>query len=324
MTQAAWTLEGYELDAAPLFEGRHALFYRARRVGEDASLGWPLLVKRLHPQLTEDADREQLFLQGAALACRLEHPHLVRVLAFGMQGECGYLVMERLAGVRLSKALPRLLEVGGRLPVVLVAQLGMALSAALHTVHGAADARAHPLGFIHLGVAPENILLTFGGRVKLLGVGVIKLEWQAFGFRGGLSLNEERYRYMSPEHIRGRTLDARTDVFSLGLVLHELLTGEPLFARDSSLKTFSDLLNAPIPSVCQARHEVPEVLGRIIARCLERDLEQRYPDAGSLREDLRAFLAPLGAPPLEVQLPPLLWPLSGPEAARPSGEGAGG
>jgi serine/threonine-protein kinase len=287
----------YVLETKPFAQEGDSTFHQARRLEE--ARGWTLTVQRLPLADPEDDPHQLLFQEQTALLHRLEHPAIPRVYDVGVTPEGCYLVLEPLSGLWLLDVSRRLRASGQWLPVTLVAQLGAVLGAALHHAWS-----RH--GLAHGTVAPRNILLTSDGQVKLMGFGLRKLEGRWRSARAGLLAPDPGYRYFSPEQVLGQPSDTRGDVFSLGLVLHELLTGACPLGRGDILSTLKAVLEAPIPGVRQARPDVPEELEHVLALSLHRDLERRYPTAREMAEDLEAFVASSGAPPLAEQLLPLL------------------
>lgn len=289
----------YVLEIKPFAHAGESMFHRARRFEEEASRGWTLTVQHMSLTAVDDAAEKTLFQEETALLHRLAHPAIPRVYDAGVTSDGGFVVLEPLSGVWLPEVSRRLSASGQRLPVTLVARLGAVLAAALHhawSQHGMA----------HGTVSPRNILLTSDGQVKLMGFGLRMLEERSRATRAGIIQPDPGYRYFSPEQIRGLWTDTRGDIFSLGLVLYELLTGASPLARGDILSTLKAVSEAPIPGVRQARPDVSEELEHVLALSLHRDLERRYPTARELAEDLEALVAASGAPPLAEQLLPLL------------------
>jgi len=251
---------------------------------EHALLRTRVAVKLLRRELEGNEEATHRFLREAQAVAQLRSEHVVRVMDAGvLDSGAPFIAMEYLEG----RDLEALVKSDGALPI----------AEAVEYVRQACDglAEAHALGIIHRDVKPANLFLTRardgGPLVKVLDFGVSKIAVP----RGGRSFTGERQiigspAFMSPEQIRGpRFVDGRTDVWALGAVLHFLLTGVALFARNHWMDTFSAVLTEPIPSVRARRPDVPDALAHVIDRALRRDLEGRIPSVTELSRALAPF-----------------------------------
>jgi len=231
--------------------------------------GQRFALKLLLPHLADSEEHARLFRDEAELGARLDHPNIARVMDHGEVDGRAYFVMEHVRGPNLAS----LAETrSSPLPVDLVLGIGRACAAALDFAHRA--------GVIHHDVNPENILLGADGAVKLIDFGVARGAGEGDGALRG------KVAYSAPEALAAGEVDARADVFSLGVVLHELVTGARLFLRDSQPLTLLAVADAPIPRVSTLRSDVPAALDDALARALERDLERRWASAAELGEAL--------------------------------------
>jgi eukaryotic-like serine/threonine-protein kinase len=291
----------YEVLAA-LGAGGMGEVYRAR----DTRLGREVALKVISDGAI-DSERLQRFEQEARLAGSLNHPNLVVVHDVGSEGGSPFLVTELLEGESLRHRLSR-----GRLP------LRTALDLAVQIAEGLAA--AHARGIVHRDVKPDNIFLTSAGRAKLLDFGIAKLTAprsiegtrnlldttltpEGLGTRPGAMLGTPGY--MSPEQVRGEPVDARTDIFSLGTVLYEMLAGAPAFAAKSLIESGHAILEsepAPLPE------SVPPAVDLLVRRCLEKEPARRFQSAADLAFALGAASSPTSgkAPPIVPRTSPAL------------------
>jgi serine/threonine-protein kinase len=248
-------------------------------------------VKRVLPQMTASTEFVQMFLDEARLAARLEHPNIVRTYEFGVEDGRYFMVMEYLAGEDLNAVLNRAAATGHQLPIQFVAEVASRVCAGLHFAHELLDAGGQPLGLVHRDVSPGNIVATYFGEVKLIDFGVAKAATNVVRTRTGIL--KGKVAYMSPEQLRSRGVDRRSDVFSTGVVLWELLAGARLFARETDAATLYAILDDDIPSVQARRPDVPDELARIVERALARAPEDRWATAEDMQLALDHFVARL-------------------------------
>ncbi len=284
-------LTHYEIEAK-LGEGGMGAVYRAR----DTVLGRDVAVKVISPDAAGDPDLASRILREAKAASRLNHPNIVTVHEFGRAGAVDFIVMEYVDGEPLTRRMP----VGG-LPIDRAIEYGAEIADAL--------AVAHEAGIVHRDIKPGNVMLTRTGRVKVVDFGLARplpvapgadtreasTQWMT---RAGVAAGT--VGYMAPEQIEGKPPDARSDVFALGVVLFELVTGRRPFGGDSIWTTIQATLSGEVPDVVRLRPEVPPALARIIGRAIARDPAARYPSARELADELSALrrpVQPAGRPP---------------------------
>ena len=239
---AADTFGRYEL-LGRLGAGGMAEVFVAR-CGELAGMQSLLAVKRILPHLAEDEGFVALFRREAQISLRLRHRAIARVLEVGRVDASWFLAMELVAGESLSHLLRAEKEKGHAVDPRLVAWVGAEIALALHHAHALPDGTS-VLEVIHRDVSPQNLLLGFDGAVKLIDFGVARCARLSDATRTGTVRG--KLAYGSPEQLAARPLDGRSDLFSLAVVLHEWLAGEPLFKRDSDAATIQAVQTAPIP-----------------------------------------------------------------------------
>ena len=317
-----------EISIAVLNEGAAGeRFGKYLLVGELASGGMAKLLLAIHqgiegfsrvvalkcvlPHLTESSEFVQMFLDEARIAARLEHPNIVRTYEFGAEAGRYFMEMEYLAGEDLHAVLKLANRSRKPLPVNFVVEVVSRVCAGLHFAHELRDSTGRPLGLVHRDVTPGNIVVTYFGEVKLIDFGVAKATTNVVRTRAGVL--KGKIAYMSPEQLRARGVDRRSDVFSTGVVLWELLAGMPLFARDTDAATLYAIVNDPVPPVRDHRPDVPEELAAIVDRALARDPEDRWATAEQMQIVLDDFLAGLA---LQESLGPGATPTGGDSGAR--------
>jgi serine/threonine protein kinase/Tol biopolymer transport system component len=269
--------------------------YRAR----DRRLGREVAVKVMTEAMRTDPDRLRRFEQEARAASALSHPNILAVFDVGAQDGAPYVVSELLEGETLRERL----RAGGLTPTKAVeyaVQVALGLAA------------AHEKGITHRDLKPENLFLTRDGRAKILDFGLAKLREPRAGSDGGsevptLSHSTEpgailgTVGYMSPEQVRGMAADARSDIFSFGAVLYEVLSRRRAFVGDSSPEVLTAILKEDPPELSSSDRNLPPALGRIVRRCLEKRPEDRFHSAHDLALALEASATPSGpvvtAPP---------------------------
>ncbi len=290
MTLAAGSKLGpYEI-LDPIGAGGMGEVYRAR----DARLSRDVAIKVLPASFSQDADRLRRFEQEAKAAGVLNHPNITAVYDIGTDASDGapYVVQELLEGETLRSALA-----GGRLSP------RKATDYAIQIAHGLAA--AHEKGIVHRDLKPENLFLTRDGRVKILDFGLAKLTQAespvssatnlptaTAGTEPGVVLGT--LGYMSPEQVRGRSADARSDIFSFGAILYEMLSGRRAFHGDSAPDTMSAILKEDPPDLSVTNQAISPGLERIVRHCLEKNPEQRFQSARDIAFNLDALSAPSG------------------------------
>jgi len=268
--------------------------YRAR----DARLGRDVALKLVAASLAADPSRVHRFEQEARAAGQLNHPNILAVYDAGVYGGVPYIVSELLEGQSLRRRLS-----DGPLPWRKVLDYGKQVAEGL--------AAAHDRGIVHRDIKPDNLFITGGGRVKILDFGIAKLTTSETPGEGLTGLPTETLEgsvigtaaYMSPEQVRGDRVDARSDLFSLGSVLYEMVTGTPAFRRDTAAETMAAILkeDPPEPVVPDA-----PAMTRIVLRCLEKSRETRFQSARDLAFGLDVLTTSQTVPAVAAARPPSL------------------
>jgi eukaryotic-like serine/threonine-protein kinase len=278
--------------------------YRAR----DTRLGRDVALKVLPSAFASDPERLARFEQEARAAAALNHPNIIAVHDLGQHAGAPFIVTELLDGMSLREALN-----GGALPARKAIEHGVSIAQGL--------AAAHEKGIVHRDLKPDNVFVTADGRVKILDFGVAKLT-QPDAALSGLTVMPTTpgavpqtvsgmvvgtIGYMSPEQVRGGVADPRSDIFSLGVLLHEMLSGRRAFAGDTAADVMSGILREDPPELPVAERHIPPALARIVNRCLEKGPAARFQSARDLAFALEALTTPTGStvpsPAVPVALP---------------------
>ena len=267
----------YEIHS-PLGAGGMGEVYRAR----DTKLGRDIALKVLPAEMAQDPERLARFRREAKALAQLDHPNIVTIHSVEESDGVHFLTMQLVEGQPLDRLIPK-----GGLPVEQIVEIASALGDAL--------AAAHEKGIVHRDLKPANVMVTNDGRVKVLDFGLAKdVRGANLGDATLTSASQTQVgvvmgtpAYMSPEQTSGRPLDHRTDIFSLGVVLHEMTTGRRPFEGTSSAELISAILRDTPPSVTDMRPDLPSDLARIIRRCLEKDPRHRVQTARDVSNEFR-------------------------------------
>jgi tRNA A-37 threonylcarbamoyl transferase component Bud32 len=250
------------------------------------------VVKRMLPNLGEDEGFVRMFLDEARLAAQLNHPNIAQIFDFGQADGSYFLAMEYVPGCSLRRIVKDHGRRGAYIPPHLCARIASEAAAALHAAHTAVDANGGPLRVIHRDVSPQNILLGNTGVVKLIDFGVAKATSGTHQTRTGMV--KGKFAYMSPEQIRGQPLDARSDLYALGLVLYELLASRRAIEGENDVAIVRNAMQMAIEPLSTVRFDVPPGLQAVVDRALQREREERFQTAAELGQALDHFLATSG------------------------------
>ncbi|MBX3197031.1 MAG: serine/threonine protein kinase [Labilithrix sp.] len=247
------------------------------------------VIKRLRQALAEESAFRNMFLDEARLAARLSHPNIVHTYEVGEQGGVYFIAMEYLEGQSLNKVLKEALRRKEILePEISVRVVADAL-AGLGYAHELRDYDGRPLSVIHRDISPHNIFVTYDGHTKLVDFGIAKAALSSTETEVGVL--KGKVAYMSPEQAMGQRIDARSDLFAMGIVLWELIAQQRLMTGESAANTLHKLMNEPIPRLSQVLPRIDPNLEMLVARALEKDPEHRWQSASEMRGALESWLA---------------------------------
>ncbi len=247
-----------------------------------------LVVKHMLPQYVSDPELVSRFRDEARLGLLLRHANIVRVLEYREIDGQHYMLMEQVEGTNLSRVIRACREQERQVPQEVVAYLMLGIASALAYMADATSHDGSPLGLVHRDISPSNVLVSREGVIKLIDFGVAKASTRETQTKAGVMVG--KYAYMSPEQIRGKPVDIRADIFALGAVGYELLTGRRAFLSDTEFETYNLIVEGAYPRIETFRSDVDPILAFAIDRCLAVDLEQRYGHPLRLVEDLRLYL----------------------------------
>jgi serine/threonine protein kinase len=254
--------------------------------------GGLVAVKRLLPTLADDRELVTMFLDEARIGVQLDHPSIVRVHDLGKIDGSYYMAMEYVGGTDLHALLSRLRQRGRRLPVPLAVFVAVRICSALDHAHRRRGADGRDLQVVHRDVSPRNVLLSLEGEVKLIDFGIAKAATRQRP--GEERVLRGKLGYMSPEQARCLPADRRSDVFAVGTLLHEMVTGERLFTGRSELAVLEKVRHAEVPLPSAVNPEVPRRLDRAVLRALAREVEDRTPWAADLAREIAPDSDPAG------------------------------
>jgi serine/threonine-protein kinase len=251
-------------------------------------------IKRVLPHLSEKKKFISMFLDEARLSAHLTHSNCVQVFDIGVGDNAYFIVMEFVDGANLKSIIESLRKSGNRLPVSYAAFIALEICKGLSYAHELRDPSGQDLHIVHRDMSPPNVLITKYGEIKIVDFGLAKANSQLERSEPGII--KGKFSYLSPEAAMGQEVDARTDIFAVGIILWELLTGQRLFMGDTDFQTVKKVQQAQIPSASAINPDVPPELERILAKSLTRDPEARYRTARELGQDLSKLMFKLGTP----------------------------
>ena len=276
--------------------GGMAEVYRARRTGDER--GRLLAIKVMRPALAREARFVDMFHREGQLAMLLRNRCIVETVEIGDFEGRHYIAMEYIGGRDLTQVLRRCQETQQRVPVPHAVYIAARMAEGLHFAHTLGDGEGRPLNIVNRDVSPSNIRLSYDGDVKLLDFGIAQALMK---FTSEIGVLKGKFSYMSPEQIRGMPLDARTDVFSAGIILHEMLTTEKLFRGDTEFALMEKVRKAEVPPPSTFNRRVTPELDAVVLKALARDVADRYQTAAALAADLDALIASYRFDPKELR-----------------------
>ncbi|MCP3139673.1 serine/threonine protein kinase [Pyxidicoccus xibeiensis] len=303
MVTSTALLGRYEL-VSELGHGGMAKVYRARVAGP-GGFEKTLVVKCILPHLAQDPQFVEMFLSEARLAARLNHPNLVQIFDFGESEGAYFLAMEYIDGPTLRALLRRLHGQEQRVPYPLCARIASSVCEGLTFAHEFCDPdTGEAMRMVHRDVSPDNILLTRSGNVKLVDFGIAKATSQAPQTQVGTL--KGKVPYMAPEQLRNEPLAPSSDVYSLGVVLYEMVAGAKPFEAANDAALMHAILYEPFIPLAARREDVPQPLQYIVQRALAKDRTKRYASCREMQADLDRYLLSCGHPVGTQQLAQLI------------------
>ncbi|HEX3131848.1 MAG TPA: serine/threonine-protein kinase [Thermoanaerobaculia bacterium] len=252
-------------------------------------------IKKILPHMTDNSEFVGMFIDEAKLAAQLSHPNIVHIYDLGKIGRDYYIAMEYVEGKDLRSLMNAGRRKGIRLPLALALFIAARLASALDYAHRKRDFEDRDMGLVHRDVSPQNVLLSLEGDVKLCDFGIAKAVSKAGQTQMGAL--KGKLQYMSPEQAWGRPVDARSDLFSLGAVLFEMLTGERLFTGDTEIAVLEAVRQGQIRPTRQYDPSIPAEVDEIVTRALAHEPQNRFASAGEMKQRIETVLHALNLSP---------------------------
>jgi eukaryotic-like serine/threonine-protein kinase len=246
-----------------------------------------LVVKRILPHLAEDREFVEMFKNEALIAARFNHPNIAQVYEFGEANGTYYIAMEFIHGEDLGRVMRKASGMNQWIARPLAIRIVASACEGLYYAHSRNDDRGQPLNVVHRDISPQNILISFDGSVKLVDFGIAKAADQASMTKSGAI--KGKFAYMAPEQAAGKHLDRRADIFAIGLVLYEMLTGHRPLKKDSELATLQAAMECAIPSPSEVA-DVPRDMDHVVMRALAKSADDRYDNAREFQTALEELL----------------------------------
>lgn len=267
--------------------GGMAELYRAKRVGV-AGFEKLLVIKKILPHLSHHDEFVSMFINEAKIAAQLSHPNIVQIFDLGKIEDSYYIAMEYVWGKDLKAILKKGKEKNLLPSMEHAIQIISKACGALDYAHKKKDLKGNEINLIHRDVSPQNILLSYEGDIKIVDFGIAKAASKTSDTRTGVL--KGKIAYMSPEQAWGKPIDRRSDIFSLGIVFYELLTGEMLFKGDTDLNTLERVREARVAPPTRFNKEIPKEIENILLKALAKEPQERYLFASIMQEELEAFI----------------------------------
>ncbi|HEX8702053.1 MAG TPA: protein kinase [Myxococcaceae bacterium] len=285
-----------------LATGGMAEVWLARQAGIEG-FAKNVVIKRILPHLAEDREFVEMFKNEALIAANFNHPNIAQVYEFGEANGTYFISMEFIHGEDLGRVMRKAWSAGQWIARPLAIRIVASACEGLYYAHTRTDANGRPLKVVHRDISPQNILISFDGSVKLVDFGIAKAADQVGLTKSGAI--KGKFAYMAPEQAAGKPLDHRADIFAIGLVLYELLTGQRPLKRDSELGTLQAALECAIPPPSEVT-DVPPELDPVVMNALAKAADDRYRDARQFQVALEETLVTQGVVASSVQISELM------------------
>jgi tRNA A-37 threonylcarbamoyl transferase component Bud32 len=268
--------------------GGTAEIYLAR-IGGAAGFEKFVVIKCLHEHLADDAEFVSMFLDEARLAAQLDHSNIVQTFELGQHEGRYFMAMEYLGGMSLAMMVRRAADrvPGGVLPVALALNIVQQACMGLHYAHERQNAGV-PLQVVHRDVSPQNLVITFEGVVKVVDFGIARAEQRETRTRAGTI--KGKFAYMSPEQCVSQSVDRRTDIFALGVILYELVTGKRLFKRSGQYETYQAVMECAVPPPSSQLPALDPGVDALVMKAVAKDKQRRYPTAEAFGDAILRYL----------------------------------
>ena len=268
--------------------GGMAEIYLAKSIGAE-NVSKFLAIKKILPQFSQNYEFVEMFKEEAKIAIQLSHANIVPIFEFGEEARQFYLAMEYVEGRNLRQILNYFKKREAQLSIPMIVYIMKEAARGLDHAHRCVDGTTGaPLNIVHRDISPQNVMLSFEGEVKIVDFGIAKAESKIETTRAGTL--KGKFGYMSPEQAEGQEVDFRTDIFSIGIVLWELLANDRLFVANNEMNTLRKIRDCQIPSLRKIDPNISAELERITNKALTRDRTLRYQSGEDMYKDLSIFL----------------------------------
>jgi len=266
--------------------GGMAEIYKAKTYGVDG-FEKQLAIKRILPHCAADNEFIKMLVDEAKLTVLLSHANIVQVYDLGKVGDDYFISMEFIHGTNLREVITRQREENGRLPEEVAVYIMSEVCKGLDYAHRKTDSQGNPLNIVHRDISPQNILISFEGEVKIVDFGIAKAAMNVSHTMAGIL--KGKVAYMSPEQALGKPIDHRTDIFSAGVLLYEMLTGDKLFSGETQFEVLNQIRTTRINTMMLPDH-IPGPLKAVLAKALAYNVKDRYQNSGDFQLDLTKYL----------------------------------
>src|SRR3954471_20057691 len=281
----------YEILAKLAMGGMAEIFLA--RGASSAGVERYVVLKRVLRHRASDPHFVRMFLDEARLAAQLQHPNIAQVYDIGKLGDSYFFTMEYVHGETVRALLHRAQGLRRKLPIHVAMTIAAGTAAGLHHAHARLGPSGRALGIVHRDVSPSNLMVSYEGSVKVVDFGVAKASDRAHETKSGTV--KGKISYLSPEQCRGRRVARRSDLFSLGICLWEMLTTERLYKRASDFENMNAIVSEPPPAPSSRRDDIPAELDALVLRLLAKDPEDRLQTADEVVEAVEAVAAGTGS-----------------------------
>ena len=283
------TFGKYRLTERLAFGGMAEVFLAT--IHGEAGFVKPVVIKRLHPRLSEDSDFVQMLIDEARITAQLTHSNICQVLDLGAVDGSYYIAMEFVSGEDVRTLQDHCIRRGIPLPIEAAGHIVTELLAGLDYAHRKEGPDGKPLGIIHRDISPQNVLISYEGEIKIIDFGIAKARMRLVQTQAGVI--KGKFRYMSPEQASGDLMDHRTDIFAVGVVLYELLRGGPHSLELPDTEVLRRMRRAEFDPLRRLRPDLPQSLDKIVSKALARKPRDRFPTANDFRLALLQVLQQL-------------------------------
>ncbi|MBP5405693.1 serine/threonine protein kinase [bacterium] len=295
--------DNYQL-LSKIATGGMAEIYLAKHVNSPIN-SMPIAIKKVLKKYSNNPTLLKMFLAEARIICNISHENIVKIYDFGKYEEQYFIAMEYVFGQNLGAILEKLGEKKQKLPLNLIIEIISAVLCGLDHAHNAQDRNGTFLNIVHLDMNPNNILISYEGKIKVVDFGIANANYTR-KLRNDSGI-QGTYAYLSPEQCSGTAVDRRSDIFSVGIILYEMLTGQTLYKQlDSDMAIMNAIMNDEIEPIDELMPDIDPKLAEIVMKALEKDPNDRYATAMDMREDLLRIYNSLEFDPNGEMLPALV------------------